>query len=452
MSRDAARLQRSAQRREMLLIAAPAIALAAAALWLAYQFVEPAPPRTVVMSTGSAKGAYHLVGTRYAEILARSGVKLDLKTSNGSKENASRLMDMTSGVKVALVQGGAVLAKDAPNLVSLGRVYQQPLWIFYRGDEVKTRLMQFKGLKLAIGPDGSGTRAMVTELLSATKITNADTQFLGPENDTAASMLMAGEADAIFLATGADSPVVKRLLSADGIKLVNLEQADAYIRINPHLGKVVLPQGMLDLEKNVPPADVTMLAPQASLLARDDLHPAIIGLLVNAAKEVHTQAGMFQRMGEYPQASDPEIPMSEDAARAYTTGKTFLHRHLPFWVATFIERMAIMLLPLATILLPLVKVLPWVYQWRIRKRIWYWYGQLKRLEQHLGQDAPDLSLAAARQDIDRIDDAARVIPIPLRYSLEYYSLRSAIALVRQRIAASVEPEAVIPVYEARASL
>ena len=293
---------------------------------------------------------------------------------------------------------------------------------------------------------------MVTELLSATKITPDDTQLLGPENDVTASMLIAGEADDIFLATGADSPVVKRLLSADGIKLVSLDQADAYVRINPHLGKVALPQGMFDLEKNVPPSDVTMLAAQASLLARDDLHPAIIGLLVNAAKEVHTQAGMFQRMGEYPQASDPEFPMSEDAARAYTTGKTFLHRHLPFWVATFIERMAIMLLPLATILLPLVKVLPWVYQWRIRKRIWHWYGQLKRLEQRLGSDASGLTLEAARQYVERIDDAARVIPVPLRYSLEYYSLRSAIALVRQRIAASVEPEAGIPVYGARASL
>ena len=426
--------QHALQRRELIMIAAPAILLALGALWLAYQFVEPAPPRTILMSTGSSKGAYHLYGQKYAEILARDGIKLELKTSNGSKENAVRLMDPKSGVKVALVQGGAVTAKEAPGLLSLGRVYQQPLWVFYRSETEKSRLTEFRGQRLALGPEGSGTRALMLQILAYTNINDKEAAFFALENDEAATKLLAGELDAVFIATGADSPVVKRLITADGIRLLSLEQAEAYTRIFPQLGKVTLPQGLVDLDKNVPPKDAVLLAPQASLLIRQELHPAIVGLLVRAAQEAHSPGGLFQRTGEFPQAVDPEIPMSEDAQRVYSSGRTFLQRHLPFWLATFIERMLVMILPVATILLPLVKIVPWIYQWRIRNRILYWYGQLKRLERRLGEDGSTGARMTYKADVARIEQAVSVIPVPLNYSDQLYQLKSAIELVRQRIA------------------
>ena len=434
MLRDLVARQRMLQRREWLVIAAPAIALAMAALWLAYQFVEPAPPRTILMSTGSSKGAYHLFGKKYAEILARDGVKLELKTSNGSKENAARLVDPASGVKVALVQGGAVTAAEGPDLLSLGRVYQQPLWIFYRSETEKTRFTEFIGQRLAIGPEGSGTRALMLQIFAHTKIDDKNATLFSLENDEAATKLLGGEVDAIFLATGADSPVVKRLIGADGIRLLSVEQAEAYTRIFPQLGKVVLPQGLVDLEKNVPPKDALLLAPQASLLIRKDLHPAIVSLLVGAAREAHSPGGLFQRTGEFPQALDPEIPMSEDAERVYRSGKTFLQRHLPFWVATFFERMLVMMLPVATILLPLVKIVPWVYRWRVRNRILHWYSQLKRLERRLTDDGSTGARMTHKADLARISDAVSVIPVPFAYNDELYMLKAAIELVRQRIA------------------
>ncbi len=434
MLRNLIARQRLLQRRELLVIAAPAIALALAALWLAYQFVEPAPPRTILMSTGSSKGAYHLFGKKYAEILARDGVKLELKTSNGSKENASRLLDASSGVKVALVQGGAVTAAEGPDLLSLGRVYQQPLWIFYRSETEKTRFTEFIGQKLAIGPEGSGTRALMFQLFAHSKISDKNATFFALENDEAATKLLAGEVDAIFLATGADSPVIKRLIGVEGIRLLSVEQAEAYTRIFPQLGKVVLPQGLVDLEKNVPPKDAVLLAPQASLLIRKDLHPAIVSLLVSAAREAHSPGGLFQRTGEFPQALDPEIPMSEDAERVYRSGKTFLQRHLPFWVATFFERMLVMILPVATILLPLVKIVPWIYRWRVRNRILHWYSQLKRLERRLADDGSIGGRLTHKADLARISDAVGVIPVPFAYNDELYMLKAAIELVRQRIA------------------
>lgn len=434
MLRNLIARQRMLQRRELLIIAAPAIALALAALWLAYQFVEPAPPRTFLMSTGSSKGAYHLFGKKYAEILARDGVKLELKTSNGSKENAARLLDASSGVKVALVQGGAVTAAEGPDLLSLGRVYQQPLWIFYRSETEKTRFTEFIGLKLAIGPEGSGTRALMFQLFAHSKISDKNATFFALENDEAATKLLGGDVDAIFLATGADSPVVKRLIGVEGIRLLSVEQAEAYTRIFPQLGKVVLPQGLVDLERNVPPKDAVLLAPQASLLIRKDLHPAIVSLLVSAAREAHSPGGLFQRTGEFPQALDPEIPMSEDAERVYRSGKTFLQRHLPFWVATFFERMLVMILPVATILLPLFKIVPWIYRWRVRNRILHWYSQLKRLERRLKDDGSTGARMTHKADLARISDAVGVIPVPFAYNDELYMLKAAIELVRQRIA------------------
>ena len=432
MLREFFERQRLRQRRELVIILLPAILLAAGALWIAYQFVEPAPPRTVLMSTGSPLGAYHAYGQRYAAILGRAGVKLDLSTSNGSRENVTRLLDAASGVKLALVQGGTISARDAPGLVSLGRVYQEPLWIFYRGDQPITRLSDLAGLRLSIGPEGSGTRHLVLGLLEANKL--ATSELVGYDNAEATRRLLAGELDALFMVSGADSAIVKQLMSAPGIRLLSLEQAEAYTRLFPQLGKVVLPEGLINLSQNIPLTDIVMLAPQASLLAREDLHPAIVGLLVDAAKEVHAPGGLFERPGEYPKPIDPGMTMSEDAQRDYATGKNILHRQLPFWVATFIERMLVMVVPLATILLPLLKIVPWLYQWRIRNRIYHWYGQLKRLEHDLAQDRSIGAKLTYRDRLARIEDAVSVIPVPNRYSDQLYMLRAAILLVRQRIA------------------
>jgi uncharacterized protein len=218
------------------------------------------------------------------------------------------------------------------------------------------------------------------------------------------------------------------------VEETRVSDQEAYTRIFPQLGKVVLPQGLVDLEKNVPPKDAVLLAPQASLLIRNDLHPAIVSLLVGAAREAHAPGGLFQRTGEFPQALDPEIPMSEDAERVYRSGKTFLQRHLPFWVATFFERMLVMVLPVATILLPLVKIVPWVYRWRVRNRILHWYSQLKRLERRLADDGSAGARMTYKADLARISEAVSVIPVPFAYNDELYMLKAAIELVRQRIA------------------
>jgi TRAP transporter TAXI family solute receptor len=421
------------QIREILLIALPLIALVIGAFVLAYQFVEPAPPRRLTMTTGSAQGAYNTFGERYAKILARSGITLDIKTSAGSIENLGRLMDPKADVQVAFMQGGIADAKTNPGLESLGRVFVEPLWIFHRADLKIERVGELAGLRVAVGAEGSGTRVLAMKLLEANKVSAANATLLGPSGGDAAKQLIAGEIDAAFFTLAAASELAQKLLRAPSVKLLSLKQAEAYTRLYPFLSRIVLPAGVVDLAGNIPAEDVALVAPVASLVARADVHPALIALLVEAAKEVHSEAGLFQRPNEFPQAVEAELPLNDDAARFHKSGPPFLQRYLPFWLATFVDRMAIMMIPIATILLPLMKIVPMIYQWRIRRRIMFWYDRLKKLEASVRADRSASALVAHREEIARIEDAVGVIPVPLMYSDQFYSLRAAVDLVRQRI-------------------
>lgn len=421
--------------KDYALVILPVLALIGAVFWLAYQFVEPAPPRHIVMTTGSDVGAYHRYGQKYAAILLKSGITLELTPSAGTIENISRLNDPASGVQVGLVQGGIAEAGADPDLRSLGRVFLEPLWAFYRADIKVERPADLAGKRIAVGREGSGTRPLVTTLLAASGVTGSNTTFLGATAAESAQLLKDGTADVIFFTMAAEAELVQQLLRTPNIKLLNFEQAEAFSRLYPYLFKIVLPAGVVDLAANIPSRDVTLLAPAATLVVRHDLHPALIGLLVNAAKEVHSGPGLFQKPNEFPQAVDTELPIDADAARYYKNGPPLLQRYLPFWFATFLERMRVMIIPIAGILLPMSRIIPMLYQWRIKRRMLRWYDQLKRLERQMRADKSPDRLSGYRDEIHRIEDAVRGIPIPLAFSDQLYNLRSAIDLVRQRIEA-----------------
>lgn len=427
----------NSQLRELALVFGPAVLVSVAALLLAFQFVEPAPPKTFKMSTGGEAGAYYRFGKQYAELMKAQGVRIEVATSAGAVENAKRLDDPASGFKIALLQGGIATAESSPDLVSLGRVFLEPLWIFYRGDTARTRLGDLRGLRLAVGGEGGGTRILAETLLKANNVNAANATLLPLAGQKAVDALLGGEADAVFLAFAPEAPIIQDLLRNPKVRLMSLAQADAYTRIFPYLSKVVLPQGVIDLDANVPPEDVTLVAAQAAVVARKDLHPALAELMVDVLQSVHGKGGLFQRIGDFPKGQDPEFPMSEDAERIYKNGQPFLRRFLPFWLANFIERTVVLVLPLATIFIPVAKLLPWLYEWRIKQRLLYWYGQLKALEKRIGPGRGGLAAgeryAECLSEIDRIDHAVSLIPVPLRYSDRLYELRAAIDLVRNRL-------------------
>lgn len=421
--------------RELLVVAVPALLLVGVVLWFLLKLVHPAPPNVITIATGGTTGAYYSFGQRYADVLARSGIGLRVVPTSGSIENVKMLKDPASGVDVALMQGGIVSSNRSTEVVSLGRAFVEPLWVFYRADQPIDMLHQLEGRRIGIGPDGSGTRHLALALLQTNGL-RRDAATLSPlTGQAAADALKAGTLDAVFLVMAPESPVVQALVRDPSVRLMNFAQAEAYTRYLPYLKRIVLPRGAFDLARDVPGHDTSLIAPVAAVMARDGLHPALAGLLIDAMREVHGKGGLFSRFGEYPQAADPEVDLAGDVERYYKAGPSFLKRFLPFWLATTLERMLVLLLPVAGLIIPMARILPVVYRWRIKRRLLYWYARLKALEDQLAVDPRGGTLAFQRGEIERIDSAVSNIPVPLGFSEEYYNLRKAIDLVRQRILA-----------------
>jgi TRAP transporter TAXI family solute receptor len=440
------------QMRELLLIGLPIVLLVVGAFALAYQFVEPAPPKTIVMATGGARSGYTLAAREYQKTdgLVGSGIKLEIRETAGSIENIAKLMDPKSDVSVAIVQGGLLNTNDHPSLVSLGQIFVEPMWVFLRADLDISRLSELAGRKISAGADGSGTRVLAVKLLETSKLDASKVTIVPVAGAKAGDALIAGEIDAAFFTFAPESELAQKLLRSPKVKLLDMKQAEAYTRHHPYLSRVVLPAGVIDFQANIPATDTTLVAPIASLIARSDIHPAHVSLLVDAAKTVHSRPGLLQKPGEFPIALSAELPLSADAARAHKNGLGFLQRYLPFWLATFLDRMLIMIIPLATILLPLFKIVPMAYQWSIRRRIMFWYDELKKLERQVRADRSAVQIPAYRDEIHRIEEAVAIIPVPMMYSDQLYSLRSAVELVRQKISAMdgsrrgpVEPSAIV---------
>ena len=404
---------------------------------IAFQFVEPAPPKRIVITTGSDAGAYYAYAGRYANILARNGVTLEVRTSAGSLQNIERLEN--DEAQVGFVQGGVIEPKGDPDeagtdsqLVSLGSVFFEPVWVFYRGDRRFDRLTDLKGKRIAIGQEGSGVRQLAQQLLSANEIKPGD-HLLPLSGLKAAEELQQGRIDAAFIIAGENAPVVQVLLRSPGVKVMSFAQAEAYQRRFPFLTKLTLPQGVADLVRDYPPHDVTLLAPTANLVVRDDLHPALQSLLLQAATEVHGRAGFFQRAGEFPVYKDRLLPLSPEAARYFKSGPPFLQRYLPFWLAVLIDRLIVLLIPVFALLIPLLKIAPALYTWRVRTKVFRCYGELKYLEEDLRLRFEPARLAEYRARLDALDDEARGLRVPLGFTDLVYTLREHVNLVREAL-------------------
>lgn len=426
--------------RDLLATAWPIVLLTALGFVVAYQFVRPAPPSRLSIATGGESGAYYAFAGRYREILARNAATLAVRTSAGSHENLARLA--AGEADVAFVQGGVLPAGADPvsgsvgeesGLRSLGSVYFEPVWVFYRGEMPLDRLHQLAGRRIAIGAEGSGLRGLALQLLEANEIdaTRATLMPLGGLN--AAEELQQGRIDAAFVIAAPEAPVVQVLLRSPGVRLMSFSQADAYTRRFPFLSRIVLPQGAVDLVRDFPPEDTVLLAPTANVIVRSDLHPALASLLLQAMGEVHGGSGFFQRIGDFPAYRDQGFPLAEDARRHYQSGPPFLQRYLPFWLAVLAERLFVLLLPVFALLLPLLRVAPALYSWRVRSRIFRCYGDLKFLENDLRRQYEPARHADYLARLDRIEEDANTRHVPLAFTDLQYTLREHINLVRRNL-------------------
>jgi TRAP-type uncharacterized transport system substrate-binding protein len=421
---------------------APLLLLSAIAIFAALHFVRPAPPSTVTIASGPAGSRFNLVAQRYQKILARNGIKLVVLTTQGSQDNLKRLLTAKSGVDIALVQTGTAPDGDASDLVSLGSVFYVPLTIFYRGP-VLTRLSELRGRRIAIGPAGSGTRSLALALLKANEIdATGPTQLLDLEGEAARTALLDQQVDAIFLTGDSAAPETTReMLHAPGIRLFDFPQADAYIRRFRYLSKLELPPGAFDLGENLPPTPINMLAPTVELLAHSSLHPALSDLLIEAAIDVNGGASLLQSAGQFPTPAAHDFPISEDAARYYKSGKSFAYRYLPFWLASLLDRAVVVFLPVVLVVIPALRYLPALYNWRIKSRINHRYRQLMALERMSLGDLSAKQRSLLLERLSHIEKGVISLKIPGSHADQLYVLREHMQFVHENLSRSSEQSA-----------
>ncbi|HUM02294.1 MAG TPA: TAXI family TRAP transporter solute-binding subunit [Thermoanaerobaculia bacterium] len=413
-------------------LAAALFAAAVLAAWGVVALLHPLPPRHLVMTTGPEGGAYRELGEKYRAFLAREGIEVKLLVSAGNVENLKRLKDPASGVAAGFAAGGLTTAAESPEIVSLGTISDDPVWIFCRGLPEPVQLADFRGKRVSIGPEGGGTRALMLELLRANGMEEAITPLpLSP--GAGGEALLRGEIDCACMLTASDAPIVKRLLADESVSLVSFPRADAYVALYPYLRKLHVPMGVGNLATNRPPHDVTLVGPMSSLLVRADLHPALQLLLLEAAEEIHSGPGVFRKPGQFPAAEAVDVPLAPQARHFYRSGQSFLQRHLPFWLWVVVTQLLFILIPLVGVLYPALRIAPAAYHWAVQRRIVRLYGELRMLEDRLeihpaGERVVDL-LAA----LDRLEEKVSHVRVPASHANSLYTLRHHLTLVRERL-------------------
>jgi len=409
-------------------------------IFAVFWFFYSAPPHTLTITSGPEGSIFRRNAEKYAKILARSGVKLKVLPSQGSLENIKRLANPAFKVDIGFVQGGVAGELDIERLTSLGSVSYEPLMVFYRGARSLDVLSGLNGKRLAIGPEGSGTRSLAMVLLAANGIEpGGATTLVDLDAEDAAKALLENSVDAVFLMGDAASPqIMRKLMQTPGIRLFDFIQADGYTRRISYLNKLALPRGSIDFGKDIPSHDVSLIGPTVELIARTDLHPALSDLLLEAASEVHGGSGLFKRQGEFPAPLEHELHISADAVRYYKSGKIFLYRYLPFRLASLMNRILVVAVPMAVVLLPGLRIIPALYRWRIKLRIYRWYRALLMLER-------DLITRLAREDreelfgrLDHIEEEVNKMKMPASFADQFYVLREHIDFVRDRLIKSTE--------------
>jgi len=423
--------------RDLVVTSAPIVLITLAAIFAAYWYVRPAPPNTITITSGPAGSNFLLTAQKYQKYLARKGIKLKVLPSEGSLDNLKRLNDPKFQVDVGFVQGGVSDGKSLDPLVSLGSMFHVPLLLFCRSDAPVNFITQLSGKRLVIGPQGSGTHVLALTLLKANGIEpGGPTQLIETGGDAASQALLDGTADAAFLMGDSATPaVMRKLLWTPGIRLFDFSQADGYVRKFSYLEKLTLPMGVLDFGKNVPNQDLHLIGPTAELIARPDLHPALSDMLIEAARNVHGKATLMQRAGEFPAPLEHEgVTISSDARRFYTSGKSksFLYSNLPFWLASLVDRLLVVVVPIIVLLIPGLKLVPALYNWRVKSRIYRWYGTLISLERSILANPSPEDRAALIKRLDDIEAEVNKMKMPLSYAEQVYVLRDHIKFVSDR--------------------
>ncbi|MGH1486353.1 MAG: TAXI family TRAP transporter solute-binding subunit [Cellvibrionaceae bacterium] len=428
--------------KEYLHIYGLGLLLIIAAFILTFQFVKPSPPRTLTIATGSESGAYYAYAKQYQQLLKKQGITLNVVTTAGSVENIERLKQ--GDVDIAFVQSGIgqpykndLTDQDQP-LVALASVYYEPLWLFMPTSQAAFKVNDLLNKRIAIGAEGSGTHALTKILLDNNGINTNNSTLLDISSDQAAEQLKSGQLDYLFIVASVNASIVQSLLADTSIAPFDFARAKAYTRRYRFLSAVELPQGVVDFSRNIPATDVNLLSAAATLVTHEDLHPALVTLLMQAADEIHSPGDLLEEAGQFPSEYLVDFDLDTSAQRYFDYGPPLLQRYLPFWAAVLVNQLKVFLIPIIALMIPLMRVLPPIYRWRVRSRIYRWYRDLRQIEENMTQDRPDDDLSTLSKELDALQQDVMLQPAPLSYTDELYHLRGHIKLVKERMDALQE--------------
>jgi TRAP-type uncharacterized transport system substrate-binding protein len=411
-------------------------------IWLLMRYISPSPPSHIEMTTGSVDGASHQFALKYQSYLKANGVTLDLKTSSGSVQNLERLI---SGTPVGFVQGGlGILSLDPQKtdddtpLRSLGVVGYEPVWIFSAAGQpaqaLNKGLASFTGKKVAIGAEGSGTRKVALELLQNYGVSASNTSLMPTGGLTAAKALQNKEIDGLILIGAPQTPAVQLLLADASVQLASIEHAEGLTRRLPYLSLVTLKASSVNPALAIPANEITLLTTTANLVVRDELHPALAYLLLEAARDVHKGATLLNKPAEFPHPRGTDFPLADEAQRYYKDGRPFLQKYLPYWAANALQRLLLILIPLIAIAFPILKTIPDLMDFREKNSIYLRYGVLKKMEDDI--KSRQLSADEINTYSTKLDEIERIISemkISLDFTDRVYTLRQHVDYVRAQL-------------------
>jgi TRAP transporter TAXI family solute receptor len=406
-----------------------------------FRFVDPAPPRNLTVITGSEEGRYHQVAERLKTQLARQGLEVNLITSAGSIANLEALTDGEGEVEMAFVQSGVenLFDGDTSELRSLASLYYEPIWLFYNREHPVRFIQDLEGKRVAVGEPGSGTFAVAELLLdaSALKTSGRDPLVEARElgGDDAASALESGEVNAAFFVLPADSPTIKRLARNPELDFLNARRAKAYEGNYPFLSSCEIPAGLLDIASDVPDSDRILLAPLATLVVNSRFHPAHTPLILEAARSVVGGGGLLEPPDEFPSGRFTSFPLTAEAEHYHENGPPFLLRFMPFWAASLVDRLIILVIPLMVFIIPLVKIAGPLYRWRIRSKIFRWYRYLRETDQKIRDGSIDKHTEEQIVRLLELESDLRQVEVPLSYADELYDLHLHVGHVLDRLKA-----------------
>ena len=411
-----------------------AILCVAGLTWLGMAYLIPAPPSQITIATSPQGEHYHILGTRYQGILSGTDIKVDLRLTDGAKENLRLLNDANSGIQIGFMQGGISNSRLAPDLISLGRLDHQIFWLFYPTGEPITDLTQFRGKRIGLGAEGSGDRTVCEKILAVAGITYDNTTLVTVPSEHVINNLDSGGIDAVFRTFSPDSPILHTLLRGPQYRLMNFSEAEALTRIFPYLVRLVLPRGAIDLQRKLPTADTTLVATTNVLMVRKGVHPAIVDLLAIAISQAHSSPGLFHKVGEFPTETDPEYPMSQGARDFYKNGPSFLNWYLPFWMTNYAQRVIAVLVAVIAIVVPVFNYVPKLFLWFIHDRIRRLYRRLRIVDNALLAGVGASEMKALQAELEGIVRAANIVP--MRSSELFFELKSHIDRTRGNFASA----------------